>query len=210
MARYTGPVCRLCRREGRKLYLKGQRCLSPRCAVEKRPYPPGQFGEHAQRRRRRTDYALQLRTKQALRTFYGILEGQMKRYVGQAERMPGVTGDNLLRLLETRLDSVVYRAGFVSSRRQARQLIGQRHFAVNGHVVTIASYRVRPGDVVTVREKSKNLPPIVEAVDVGARIAPRWLEVDYEQRSIRVLDLPAREDIEVPADEQLVVEFYSR
>lgn len=190
--------------------MKGQRCLSPKCAVEKRPYPPGQFGEHGRRRRRRTDYAVQLRTKQAIRTFYGLLEGQFRRYVSQAERMPGVTGDNLLALLETRLDSVVYRAGLVASRAQARQLIGQGHFEVNGRAVTVASYRVRPGDVVGVREKSRNLPPIVEAVEVGARVAPRWLEVDYEKGTARVVDLPAREDIDVPGDEQVVVEFYSR
>ncbi len=210
MARYTGPVCRLCRREGRKLYLKGQRCTSPKCAVEKRPYPPGQLGEHGRRRRRRTDYAVQLRTKQAIRTFYGLLEGQFRRYVSQAERMPGVPGDNLLALLETRLDSVVSRAGLVASRAQARQLIGQRHFEVNGRVVTVASYRVRPGEVVAVREKSRNLPPIVEAVEVAARVAPRWLEVDYERRTAKVVNLPAREDVDVPGDEQVVVEFYSR
>lgn len=211
MARYTGPVCRLCRRERRKLYLKGQRCLSPKCALEKRPYPPGQFGEQAGRRRRRSDYAVQLRNKQALRMFYGVLEGQFKRYVRQAERMPGVTGENLLRLLEGRLDNVVYRAGFAASRRQARQLVGQRHFQVNGRIVDIPSYRVRPGDVITVKDKSRNIPPIVEAVETGARVPPRWLEVNPENRTVRVLDLPAREDItDLPADEQVVIEFYSR
>ncbi|MCD6352346.1 MAG: 30S ribosomal protein S4 [Armatimonadetes bacterium] len=210
MGRYTGPVCRLCRREGRKLYLKGQRCLSPKCAMEKRAYPPGQFGQHRGRRRRRSDYAVQLRAKQTLRTFYGLLEHQFKRYVDQAERMPGVTGDNLLALLETRLDSVVYRSGLVASRAQARQLVGQRHFLVNGHVVDIPSYRVRPGDEIAVREKSRNIQPIVEAIEIGARVPPRWLEVDYENRKIKVVDMPTRQDIDVPGDEQLVIEFYSR
>ncbi len=210
MARYRGPVCRLCRREGRKLYLKGQRCLT-KCTLDKRPYPPGQFGQQAGRRRRRSDYGIQLRQKQALKAQYGILEGQFKRYVREAERMPGVAGENLLRLLETRLDNVVYRAGFAASRPQARQLVSQRHFEVNGRVVNIPSYRVRVGDEIRVREKSKNIQPIVEAIEVAPRTPPRWLEVDPEQRRAKVVDLPRREDItDVQVDEQTVLEFYSR
>jgi small subunit ribosomal protein S4 len=210
MARYLGPVCRLCRRENRKLFLKGQRCLSTKCALERRPYPPGQFGQQLSRRRRRSDYAIQLRHKQALRAYYGVLEQQFKRYVRQAERLPGVAGENLLRLLETRLDNVVYRAGFATSRAQARQLVSQRHFLVNGRIVNIPSYRVRPGDEVRVREKSQKLLPLVQAIELSPRVPPRWLEVDYENRVIKVTDLPARLDIDVPADEQAVMEFYSR
>jgi len=211
MARYTGPVCRICRRENRKIYLKGRRCMSPKCAMERRPYPPGQFGQAGQRRRRRSDYGLQLRSKQALRYAYGVLEGQLRRYVRQAERMPGVAGENLLRLLETRLDNVVYRAGFASSRREARQLVRHRHVEVNGRVVNIPSFRVRPGDVVRLREKSKNLQPVVEALSAGGGRVPRWLQVDFEARTVTVTDLPRRDDIpDVPADEQVVMEFYSR
>jgi small subunit ribosomal protein S4 len=153
---------------------------------------------------------MQLRGKQILRTFYGVSEKPFRRYVRQAERMPGVTGDNLLLLLESRLDNVVYRAGLTLSRAQARQLVGQRHFTVNGRPVDIPSYRVQPGDVISVREKSRNLAPIVEAIEVGARVAPRWLEVNFEERTVKVLELPAREEIDVPGDEQVVVEFYSR
>lgn len=151
-----------------------------------------------------------MRTKQTLRYAYGVLESQLRRYVAHAERMPGVAGDNLLRLLETRLDNVVYRANFGSSRREARQLIRHRHFEVNGRIVTIPSYRVRTGDVVKVRDKSKNLLPIAHAVEVSANIAPRWIEVGVEARTARIADLPKREDIEVPVDEQLVMGFYSR
>ncbi|MBC7288277.1 MAG: 30S ribosomal protein S4 [Armatimonadetes bacterium] len=208
MARYRGPVCRLCRREGRKLYLKGQRCFT-KCTFDKRPVPPGQFG--SQSGRRKSDYAIQLRQKQALKAQYGVLENQFKRYVREAERMPGVAGENLLRLLETRLDNVVYRCGFASSRAQARQLVSQRHFEVNGHPVNIASYRVRVGDVIRVREKSMNIPPIVEALRAASRVPPRWLEVDPDQRTARVVDLPRRDDItDVQVDEQTVLEFYSR
>ena len=211
MARYRGPVCRICRREGKKLYLKGPKCYTPKCPFEKRPYPPGQFGPQQQRRRRMSDYAIQLRQKQTMKMIYGVLEKQFKRYVKEAMRMPGVTGDNLFRLLETRLDNVVYRAGFAESRRQARQLVRHRHFEVNGRVVDIPSYRVRVGDEIRVREKSKNLQPIEAAITASAKTPPRWLDVDYENRVIRVVDLPKREDItDVPVDEQVVIEFYSR
>ncbi len=209
MARYTGPVCRLCRREGRKLYLKGMRCMSPKCGVDKRPYAPGQFGQHG-RRRRTSDFALQLRQKQALRVSYGLLEGQLSMYVVQAERMPGVAGENLLRLLETRLDNVVYRAGMATSRREARQLVRHRHVLVNDHPVNIPSFRVRANDVVKVRERDKNLVSVVHAIEVGAKVPPRWLTVDFENRVATVADLPRREDIDVQADEQVVMEFYSR
>lgn len=211
MARYTGPVCRICRRENRKIYLKGRRCLSPKCAMERRPYPPGQFGQSGQRRRRRSDYGLQLRSKQALRFAYGVLESQLRRYVRQAERMPGVAGENLLRLLETRLDNVVYRAGFALSRRQARQLVRHRHVEVNGRVVDIPSYRVRPGDVIRAREKSRSLLPVAEAVQAGFSRPARWLQVDVDAHTVVVADLPSRSDVtDAPADEQVVMEFYSR
>jgi small subunit ribosomal protein S4 len=183
--------------------------MGAKCGFEKRPYAPGQFGQHG-RRRRTSDFALQLRQKQALRVSYGLLEGQLGTYVRQAERMPGVAGENLLRLLETRLDNVVYRAGLATSRREARQLVRHRHFLVNDRAVNVPSFRVRQNDVVKVAEKFKNLKPIALAVEVGAKVPPRWLTVDYEQRVVSISDLPRREDIDVQADEQVVLEFYSR
>jgi small subunit ribosomal protein S4 len=183
--------------------------MGPKCGVEKRPYAPGQFGQHG-RRRRTSDFALQLRQKQALRVSYGLLEGQLGMYVVQAERMPGVAGENLLRLLETRLDNVVYRAGMATSRREARQLVRHRHVTVNDHPVNIPSFRVRASDVVKVRERDKNLTSVVHAIEIGAKVPPRWLTVDFENRVATVADLPRREDIDVQADEQIVMEFYSR
>ncbi|MGI6405988.1 MAG: 30S ribosomal protein S4 [Syntrophaceticus sp.] len=208
MARYNGPVCRLCRREGMKLYLKGDRCYSEKCAVEKRNYPPGQ---KIQRRRKVTEYGLQLREKQRARRIYGVLEKQFRRYFDLAERQQGITGENLLRLLEMRLDNVVYRLGLAQSRTQARQLVRHGHFTVNGKRVNIPSYRVRNGDQVAVHEKSKELPVFIEIAEVAAqKTPPNWLEVDLEKMQGHVLGFPAREDIDVPIQEHLIVELYSR
>lgn len=208
MARYTGPVCRLCRREGMKLYLKGDRCYSEKCSVDKRDYPPGQ---KAQGRRKVTEYGLQLREKQRARRIYGVLEQQFSRYFDLAERQQGITGENLLRLLERRLDNVVYRLGFARSRSDARQLIRHGHFTVNGKRVNIPSYQIRSGDEIAVREKSRELPLFAEIIEAAAqKTHPPWLEVDLERMQGRVLGLPAREDIDVPIQEHLIVELYSR
>ncbi len=212
MARYTGPVCKLCRREGEKLFLKGARCFSPKCAIERRAYPPGQHGRGATfRRRRASDYSRQLRAKQKARRVYGVLERQFRRYYREAQRRPGVTGENLLILLERRLDNAVYRMGFADSRAQARQLVQHGHFDLNGRRAKTPSALVRPGDVVSVRERSrqrkyfKELPAVLEQRDV-----PDWITVEPSQLSGRVLALPTREAIEQPFDEQSIVEYYSR
>ncbi len=208
MARYTGAVCRLCRREGIKIYLKGDRCYSDKCALERKSYPPG---EKAQTRRKMTEYGLQLREKQRARRIYGILERQFRRYFDIAERQKGITGENLLRLLERRLDNVVYRLGFAASRAEARQLVRHVHFRVNGRRVDIPSYLVRIGDVIAVAERSKELPRFVELAEAAAhKTPPPWLEVDFERMQGRVLGFPAREDIDVPIKEHLIVELYSR
>lgn len=210
MARYIGAVCRLCRREGVRLYLKGERCYSAKCAIERRAFPPG---EHSQTRSRRrvSDYGLQLREKQKLRRIYGVLERQFRRYFDEAERRPGVTGAILLQLLERRLDNVVYRLGFATSRAQARVLVSQGHFAVNGRPVNVASFLVNVGDVVAVREKSRGLAPFVAAAErAGGRRLASWLEMDADVFQGRVLSLPAREEIDTQVQEELVVEFYSR
>jgi small subunit ribosomal protein S4 len=208
MARYTGPDCKLCRRERMKLYLKGKRCESPKCAIERRPYPPG---EHGRARVKESEYLMQLREKQKARRIYGILEQQFRGYYRTAARQDGITGENLLRLLETRLDNVVYRAGLAGSRDQARQLVRHRHFQVNGRIVNIPSYRIRPGDEVQVREKSRNLLPVQEAIQLAeGRVLPPWLDVDAGQLLIRVTDLPARAMIDTPVQEQLIVELYSK
>ncbi len=210
MARYRGAVCRLCRREGVRLYLKGDRCFSAKCAIEKRAYPPG---EQAQRRMRRriSDYGIQLREKQKLRRIYGILERQFRRYLAQAARRTGVTGEYLLQLLERRLDNVVYRLGFASSRAQARQLVSHGHFTVNDRPVNIASYQVRPGDTIAVDESSRSVPPIVAAVaGAGGRRLPPWLQIEADAMRGRVLSLPKRDEIDTQIQEGLVVEYYSR
>ncbi len=208
MARYTGPVCRLCRREGIKLYLKGDRCYSDKCALERRPYPPGM---HGQARRKMTEYGLQLREKQRARRIYGVLERQFRRYFEIAERQKGRTGENLLRLLERRLDNVVYRLGFAASRAEARQLVRHGHFTVNGRKVDIPSYLVRVGDVIAVAERSKEMARFAELAAAAAhKTPPPWLEVDVENLRGRVVALPAREDIDVPIREHLIVELYSR
>jgi small subunit ribosomal protein S4 len=208
MARYTGPVCRLCRREGIKLYLKGDRCYSEKCAVDKRGYPPGQ---RSRARRKETEYGLQLREKQRARRIYGVLERQFRRYFDQAERQKGITGENLLRLLERRLDNVVYRLGFARSRVDARQLVRHGHFTVNGRRVNIPSYLVQIDDEIAVAEKSREMPLFAEIAESAAqKTPPHWLEVDAENMKGRVLGLPAREDIDVPIQEHLIVELYSR
>jgi small subunit ribosomal protein S4 len=208
MARYTGPDCKLCRRERQKLYLKGTRCESPKCAIERRPYPPG---EHGRARIKESEYLTQLREKQKARRIYGVLERQFRGYYQAAATQEGVTGENLLRLLETRLDNAVYRAGFSTSRDQARQLVRHRHFQVNGRIVSIPSFRVRPGDVIEVRERSRNLLPVHEAVQLSeSRVIPPWLDVDTTGFRITVRDLPGRAMIDTPVQEQLIVELYSK
>ncbi|HEY8425477.1 MAG TPA: 30S ribosomal protein S4 [Limnochordales bacterium] len=208
MGRYIGPVCRLCRREGVKLFLKGDRCYSEKCALERRNYAPGQ---HGQIRRKPTEYGLHLREKQRLRRYYGLMEGQFRRIFQQAARRKGVTGEALLQLLELRLDNVVYRLGFAQSRRQARQLVSHGHFTVNGRKVDVPSYRLRPGDVVGVREGSKDVALIRDNVAAsGGRGVPSWLELAPERLEGRVLAVPSRDQIDAPVHEHLVVEHYSR
>ncbi len=208
MARYTGPKCRLCRREGMKLYLKGDRCYTDKCAYERRPYPPGQ---HGRRRKKSSDYDIQLREKQKVRRIYGVLEKQFRKYFEIAEAKKGVTGENLLRMLELRLDNVVYRLGFAVSRDQARQLVTHGHILVNGKKADIPSMQLKVNDVVKVAEKSKDIPAIKEAQETLARReCPSWLEVNVEKLEGRVKALPRREDITFPVNENLIVELYSK
>jgi small subunit ribosomal protein S4 len=208
MARYTEALCRLCRRESEKLFLKGDRCLTDKCSIERRNYPPGQ---HGQRRRKLSDYALQLREKQKAKEIYNILEKQFKRYFHMAERMKGITGDNLLQLLERRLDNVVYRLGFAANRRQARQLVTHGHFTVNNRRVNIPSYLVRPGDVISPKESSKKLDVIQENISkVEHRGFPSWMEMDINNLTGKILHLPSRDEIALPIQEQLIVELYSK
>ncbi len=208
MARYTGAVCRLCRREGKKLFLKGERCYSEKCSIASRSYAPGQ---HGQGRKKSSEYGLQLRAKQTARRFYGVQEGQFRHYFEVAERKPGVTGDNLLKILESRLDNVVYRVGFASSRAEARQLVGHGHFEVNGKRVDIASYLLKAGDEIAICEKAKSSDKIKAVVEANsARPVPEWISVDREKLTAKVVVLPNREQIEAPVEEQLIVEFYSR
>ena len=209
MGRYIGPVCRLCRREGVKLYLKGERCYSPKCAMERRPYPPGQHGQ--KRARRPSDYAVRLREKQKLRRIYGISERQFRNLFEEASKKKGVTGSVFLGLLESRLDNVVYRLGSAVSRRQARQLVRHGHITVNGRRVDLPSYRVRPGDEIAVAEKSRNLELIRQNLEAmkGRKVGP-WLSLDVEGMKGKFLRLPDREDLALPVNEQLVIEFYSR
>ncbi|GAQ24667.1 MULTISPECIES: 30S ribosomal protein S4 [Tepidanaerobacter] len=208
MARYKDAVCRLCRREGMKLYLKGDRCYSPKCAMDRRGYAPGQ---HGQLRRKPSEYGLQLREKQKARRIYGIMEKQFANYYEKAVSQKGVTGENLLRLLETRLDNVIYRMGFAASRPQARQLVRYGHVEVNGKRVTIPSYQVKEKDVVAIREKSRNLDFFKEIAEQGAsKVVPAWLSVNFDTLTGEVLYLPKREDIDVPIQEHLIVELYSK
>jgi len=212
MAKYTGPVCKLCRREGEKLFLKGQRCFTPKCAFERRGYPPGEHGREAQYRRRRvSDYQRQLREKQKTRRIYGVTERQFRRYYRSAVKKRGLTGANLLQMLECRLDNVVYRLGYAESRAQARLLVAHGHFDVNGRRTDISSMLVRSGDQIEVREGSrkrtyfKDLPAVAEA-----RTLPRWLERDLKTLSGNVLQMPERRDIDATLNDQLIIEYYSR
>ncbi len=208
MARYTGAVCRLCRREGKKLFLKGERCYSEKCSVGIRAYAPGQ---HGQGRKKSSEYGLQLRAKQTARRFYGVQENQFHHYFEIAERKQGITGDNLLKILESRLDNVVYRVGFASSRAEARQLVGHGHFEVNGKRVDIASYLLKAGDVITVCEKSRSSEKIKAVMEANsARPVPAWIDVNRDAFSATVVALPNRDQIDAPVEEQLIVEFYSK
>ncbi|GAB4375402.1 MAG: 30S ribosomal protein S4 [Acidobacteriota bacterium] len=208
MARYTGPACRLCRREGEQLFLKGERCFKEKCAVKRRPYAPGQ---HGHRRRKVQGYGLQLREKQKVKRIYGVLERQFRIYFKRAAAARGVTGENLLAFLERRLDNVVYRLGFAASRAQARQLVNHGHFLVNGRKVDIPSFQVRQGDTVELREKSRKNALIQGNLDTAqGRGIPAWLELDATAFKGRVLELPRREDIQMPIQENLIVELYSK
>jgi small subunit ribosomal protein S4 len=211
MARHTEAVCKLCRREGEKLFLKGERCFTPKCAIERRSYPPGEHGKQAQFRRKVSDYGLQLRAKQKARRVYGVMERQFRRYFAEAERRRGLTGENLLIMLESRLDNVVYRLGFALSRAQARQWVRHGHIEVNGNRVNIPSYLVEPGDVVAVRRNSRQQVAFKDIrQDLEHRPLPEWLSRDDETMTGRVLSLPERKDLDVTLNEQLIVEYYSR
>lgn len=208
MARYTGPACKLCRREGKKLFLKGDRCYTSKCAIERRSYAPGQ---HGQNRKKTSEYGLQLRAKQSARRYYGINEGQFHKYFLMAERKSGVTGSNLLQICESRLDNVVYTAGFASSRAQARQLVNHAHFTVNGTKVDIPSYLLKAGDVVAVKETSKSTDEFKTLVESNAtRNIPQWVDVNKDAMEAKVVKLPEREEIATPVEEHLIVEFYSK
>ncbi len=208
MARYRDAVCRLCRREGMKLFLKGDRCYTDKCAIERRNYPPGQ---HGQARPRFSNFGIQLREKQKVKRIYGVLERQFRKTVREAESMRGITGENLLALLERRLDNTVYRLGFVTSRSEARQLVRHGHFNVNGRRVTIPSYRVREGDEIALTARGGKADRVLQALEMlETRTVPEWLEVDKDSRVGRVVGNPAREEITLPIQEQLIVELYSR
>ncbi len=208
MARYTGPACKLCRREGKKLFLKGDRCYTSECAFDRRSYAPGQ---HGQNRKKTSEYGLQLRAKQSARRYYGIAEGQFHKYFLMAERKAGVTGTNLLQICESRLDNVVYEAGFASSRAQARQLVNHAHFTVNGSKVDIPSYLLSAGDVVAVREKSKSTEEYKAIAEANAsRPVPMWIEKNEGAMEAKILRAPEREEIATPVEEHLIVEFYSK
>ena len=209
MARYVGPVCRLCRREGMKLFLKGERCYTEKCAIEKRNFPPGQHGKT--RKAKLVGYGVQLREKQKVKRIYGVLEDQFRRYFESAERQRGITGETLLQLLERRLDNVIYRLGLATSRPQARQLVRDGHFQVNGRKVDIPSYSVKAGDVVTVIGRSQKNPTIEHAIEeVKGRGIPEWLSFDASAIAGRIVSMPTREQINLPVQEQLIVELYSK
>ncbi len=209
MARYSEAACRLCRRENLKLFLKGDRCYTDKCAFERRSYAPGQHGQR--RGRKISDYGIQLREKQKVKRIYGVLEKQFRRYYTRADRQKGITGTNLLILLERRLDNIVYRMGFASSRNQARQVVRHNHFTVNGSKVNIPSYQVKIGDMIEVREKSRKSPFILEAMEtVVRREMPSWLEVDGSNFRGIIKEFPNREELTMPINEQLIVELYSK
>lgn len=207
MARYTDASCRLCRRESQKLYLKGERCYTDKCAVTKRAYAPGQ---HGQGRKKLSNYGIQLREKQKAKRYYGILEGQFRKYFEMAEKKKGITGENLLQILESRLDNVVYRMGFATSRKEARQLVNHGHFRLNGKKVDIASILVKVGDVITVKEASKQSPKFKEVIERGPHNTQKWIQVDTEALEGKVIAMPTREEIDLPVEEHLIVELYSR
>ncbi len=208
MARYTGPVCKLCRREGKKLFLKGERCYTGKCALDRRAYAPGQ---HGQSRKKASEYGIQLRAKQQARRYYGIPEGQFYKYFLMAERRQGVTGENLLRICESRLDNIVYLLGWANSRAEARQLVVHGHFQVNGKKVDVPSYLTRVGEVVSIKDKSKDSTKIKEVLEANAsRPVPAWLDKAADTFSAKIVKMPEREEIAVPVEEHLIVEFYSK
>lgn len=208
MARYTGAVCKMCRREGKKLFLKGDRCYTGKCSIERRSYAPGQ---HGQGRKKNSEYGLQLRAKQQARRYYGIQEGQFHKYFLMAERHEGVTGENLLRICESRLDNVVYSLGWANSRAEARQLVNHGHFKVNGKKVNIPSYLLKAGDVITIKDTSRESDKIKSVLESNAsRPVPTWLELNSEAVTGKVLTLPERDQIAAPVEDHLIVEFYSK
>lgn len=207
MARYTGPSCRLCRREGQKLFLKGERCYGSKCSIDRRAYAPGQHGQS--RKSKISNYGLQLREKQKAKRFYGVLETQFRNYFEKAAKKKGVTGETLLIFLETRLDNVIFRMGFASSRKEARQLVNHNHFTVNGKKVNIPSYQVEAGDVIKVKEKSTSSPKFKEIKDMAIS-TPAWIAVDTDKLEGKVIALPRREEIDTPIAEHLIVELYSK
>ena len=208
MARYTGPSCKICRREGCKLFLKGDRCTSGKCAFDHRSTAPGQ---HGAARKKVGEYGMHLREKQKTRRYYGVMESQFRRYFEIAEKKAGMTGENLLVILESRLDNVVYRMGMAASRKEARQLVLHAHFTLNGKKVTIPSLIVKPGDVIAVKESSRDSEKIKALLEgLGSQIVPKWLALDATAASVKVLNVPARDDIDFPFNEQLIVEFYSK
>jgi len=211
MARYTGPVCKLCRREGQKLFLKGQKCYTDKCPIERRSYPPGQHGPAQARRRKQSDYAVQLREKQKVKRIYGLAEKQFRNLFEYANHIPGVTGENLLVALESRLDNIVFRMGFAQSRSQARQLVRHRHVEVNGRIVDVPSFRVSAGDEIAVKAKSKDILPVEASLEARTRPALLdWLALDEKQRVGRMVRTPTRDDIPLAVQEQLIVELYSK
>ena len=208
MARYTGPACRLCRREGTKLFLKGERCMTGKCAIDRRSTAPGQ---HGAANKKVKEYGMQMREKQKAKRYYGVLEKQFRNYFKEADRKEGITGENLLKLLECRLDNVVYRMGMAESRKEARQLVLHAHFLLNGKKVNIPSMLIKVGDVITVNATSKNSAKFKELVEgIDSKLCPKWLEVDKENITAKVVALPSREDIDFPFEEQLIVELYSK
>ncbi len=208
MARYTGALCRICRREGEKLFLKGDRCYTEKCAIDRRKYPPGQ---HGQAYRKLSDYGIQLREKQKVRKIYGLLERKFRLYFLDAERKKGITGEVLLQFLESRLDNIVYRMGFAPNRRKARQFVTHGHFLVNGKMVSLPSYEVKAGDFVEVKESSRDIPEIMDSLSKAEhRGIPPWVEVDSANMRGKVVHIPSREEIQLPVQEQLVVELYSK
>lgn len=208
MAKYTGPACKLCRREGEKLFLKGDRCYTHKCAINRRAYAPGQ---HGQQRKKLSEYGIQLREKQKARRFYGVLEGQFRKYFDMAAKRKGVTGENLLKILESRMDNVVYRLGLGSSRAEARQLVRHGHFTVNGNKVDIPSYLMKPDDVIAIKDSSKSLSKFKELAEAAeSKNQPEWLEFDKENLIGRVIRLPERDEIDLPIQEHLIVELYSK